>query len=107
MTRAERPPRRKNGGAQGNLAICPSCSSRLVYPIDLAGGNWDIVVSRRCPDCEHRDHVVTGRLPALLWFARNARQRDELAALCDGIADGLPFDVDLASTSGAFEVTRR
>jgi Zn ribbon nucleic-acid-binding protein len=87
------PPR----GAQKPLARCPACSSRLIYPIDLAGWSWDTVVSRRCPECEHHDVVATARLPALLWFARNARQRDELAALCDAIADGLPLQLDLAS----------
>jgi DNA-directed RNA polymerase subunit RPC12/RpoP len=81
---------------RNHLARCPSCSSRLVYPIDLAGWNWDIVVSRRCPECEHRDVVVAGRLPASLWFARNARQRDELGALCEASADGLPLEFDLA-----------
>jgi hypothetical protein len=97
------PPRHKSQGAHNHLAICPSCSSRLIYPIDLAGWNWDIVVSRRCPDCEHRDVVATARLPALLWFARNTRRRDELAALCDAIADGLPFEFDLASRPEAHQ----
>ncbi|MDX6628089.1 MAG: hypothetical protein QOH00_335 [Gaiellales bacterium] len=95
------PPRRKSHGAHNHLASCPSCSSKLVYPIDLAGWNRDIVVSRRCPECEHRDVVVTARLPASLWFARNARQRDELAALSDAIADGLPLEFDLAPRSQA------
>jgi hypothetical protein len=95
------PPGRKSHGAHNRLAICPSCSSKLIYPIDLAGWEWDTVVSRRCPECERRDVVATARLPALLWFARNSRQRDELAALCDAIADGLPLEFDLASQSQA------
>jgi len=81
---------------QNRLASCPFCSSKLIYPIDVAGWSRDTVLSRRCPECEHRDVVVTGRLPALLWLERNARQRDELAALCDAIADGLLLGVDLA-----------
>jgi hypothetical protein len=66
----------------------------MIYPRDLAslqGG--DVVVSRRCPECEHRDLVVTGQLPAMLWFDRTVRERAELAALCDAIADGLPFEL--------------
>ena len=82
-----------------HLVICPACASRLIYPIDLAGWKQGAVVSRRCPECEHRDVVAAARLPALLWLARMARQRDELAALCDAIADGLPLDLDLASRS--------
>ncbi|MDX6511256.1 MAG: hypothetical protein QOE36_760 [Gaiellaceae bacterium] len=83
-----------------HLVICPACSSGLIFPIDLAGWKGDAVVSRRCPECEHRDVVVAARLPALLWLARTARQRDELAALCDAIADGLPLELDLISRSG-------
>jgi DNA-directed RNA polymerase subunit RPC12/RpoP len=97
------PPRRKSQGPHKLLAVCPSCSSKLVYPTDLAGWNGEIVVSRRCPECEHRDVVVTARLPASLWLERNARQRDELAALCDAIADGLPLDLDRASRSPAHQ----
>jgi DNA-directed RNA polymerase subunit RPC12/RpoP len=82
-----------------HLVICPACSSRLIYPIDLAGWKQDAILSRRCPECEHRDVVVTARLPALLWLARTARQRDELAALCDAIADGLPLELDLTLLS--------
>jgi hypothetical protein len=87
--------------ANGNprkLAACPSCASTMIYPIDLAGWDGDTVVTRRCPECEHRDVVQTGRLPAMLWFDRNARLRAELAALGDAIADGLPLDGDLART---------
>jgi hypothetical protein len=81
------------------LAACPSCGSTMIYPIDLAGWDCDAVVTRRCPECEHRDVVQIGRLPAMLWFDRNARLRLELSALGDAIADGLPLDGDLARTS--------
>jgi DNA-directed RNA polymerase subunit RPC12/RpoP len=91
-----RPPRRTVRTVQKLLARCPACSSKLIYPIDLAGWDSDTVVSRRCPECEHRDVVLTAPLPAALWFARNTRQRHELAALCDAIADGLPLELDLA-----------
>jgi hypothetical protein len=93
------PSRHKSQRAHNRLTMCPSCSSMLVYPTDLAGSDWGMVVSRRCPECEHRDVVVTARLPALLWFARNERQRDELGALCEAIADGLPLDFGPAPQS--------
>lgn len=93
-----RPPR-KNHRPHNRLTVCPSCSSKLVYPTDLAGWDSGMVVSRRCPECEHHDVVVTGRLPALLWFAGNERQRDELAALCEAIADGMPLDFGPAPQS--------
>ena len=52
------------------LTRCPACGSGSIYPCDLAslgGKRRDVVVGRRCPECEHRDTVVTGRLPALMW----------------------------------------
>jgi len=38
---------------QGELHICPSCSSELVYPVDWAPASrrrWTVL--RRCPECE-------------------------------------------------------
>ena len=66
-----------------------------IYPTDLAGVGERVVISRRCPDCQHCDVVLTTRLPAMVWFARNVREREEMAALCDALADGLPFEFDL------------
>jgi hypothetical protein len=76
------------------LAQCPCCAGRKIYPADIAGYGGDTVVSRRCPECEHRDLVLTGPLPAMLWFARCAREREELSALCDALADGLPLELE-------------
>jgi hypothetical protein len=90
------PPRRWRRG-KNQLVICPGCSSALIYPIDVAGWSRDTVVSRRCPECEHRDVVAVSRLAAFLWFARITRERDELVALCDAIADGLPLEFELGT----------
>jgi DNA-directed RNA polymerase subunit RPC12/RpoP len=80
------------GADQLRLARCPACSSRLIYPRDLAGSGEGVVASRRCPECEHRDVVTTTALAGLLWFDRIVRERRELEALCDALADGLPLD---------------
>ena len=40
----------------GDLHICPTCDSELVYPVDWApasGRQW--AVALRCPDCEWRE----------------------------------------------------
>jgi hypothetical protein len=81
--------------ARTSLVRCPSCLSPLIYPVDLAGLEREIVVSRRCPECEHRDLVVAERLAALLWFDRYIRERSEIAGLCDALEDGLPVDLDI------------
>jgi hypothetical protein len=74
----------------------------MIYPADLAACGNRVVVSRRCPECEHRDVVLSARLPAALWFERNVRERGELAALCDALADGLPIELDaIAGMHGA------
>ena len=65
------------------LTRCPLCAGRLIYPRDLAGvggSDADVVLSRRCPECEHRDLVVTAcrtrGLPGLLPGLPVARAAD-------------------------------
>ncbi len=75
-------------GENALLTRCPACGSGLIYPRDFAslgGKRREVVVGRRCPECEHRDLVVTGRLPAVMWVARALRERSELQALCDAL----------------------
>jgi hypothetical protein len=86
------PPAGASDRARNRLLICPCCSSASIYPIDLAGWARAAIVSRRCPVCEHRDVVAVSRLAAFDWFERIAREREELAALCDAIGDGLPLE---------------
>jgi DNA-directed RNA polymerase subunit RPC12/RpoP len=79
-----------------SLVRCPECASKLIYPADLAALDHDVAIHRRCPECEHRDAVVTSRASAMLWFELLIRTREELAALSDALADGLPVEADLA-----------
>jgi ssDNA-binding Zn-finger/Zn-ribbon topoisomerase 1 len=79
-------------------AKCPQCAGRMIYP--RSRPRRRVVISRRCPDCQQCDVVLTTRLPAMVWFARNVREREEMAALCDALADGLPFEFDLAQDPG-------
>jgi Zn ribbon nucleic-acid-binding protein len=95
------PPRRARDEAKKRLVICPLCASALIYPIDLAGWGEDTVVSRRCPECEHRDVVALSAVAAFLRFVRITRERKELAALCDAIADGLPVEFGLGTSRRA------
>jgi hypothetical protein len=86
------------------LARCPTCSSGLIYPIDIAAWGQRAVVTRRCPECQHRDTVSTCPLAALVWFARMLRIGEGLAALSEAMADGLPTEFVLADPPSAEEV---
>lgn len=75
------------------LVRCAMCSSDLIYPLHCARRGPQRVIDRRCPECEHRDRVITSRLAAELWYRRNANSAEELEALADALADGLVLEV--------------
>lgn len=68
------------------LIHCPHCASRLIYTIDTAGFDAEVILHRRCPECEHRDSVVTTALAAAVWSRRDARLLGELRALADSLS---------------------
>jgi hypothetical protein len=72
--------------------ICPGCSNASIYPIDLAGWGRAAIDSRRCPACGIAMSSQSRDSQLLFWFERIARERDELAAICDAIGDGLPLE---------------
>jgi hypothetical protein len=89
------------------LVRCPLCVSTLIYPIDIAGSGCRTVISRRCPECELQDMVVTDQLAASAWLDRNIRLRESLAALCEAIADGIPMCLEDFELSRSDTSTRR
>jgi DNA-directed RNA polymerase subunit RPC12/RpoP len=68
------------------LVHCPRCLSRLIYAIDTAGYETEVILDRRCPECEHRDSVVTSALAAAVWYRRDTRIMRELLELADSLA---------------------
>jgi len=64
----------------GPLVRCPCCASRLIYPTDIAGLGGRVVVTRRCPDCEHHDSVVAGAVAVAAWYRRELRHTARLKA---------------------------
>ena len=62
------------------LVHCPRCASRLIYTVDTAGYDSEVILDRRCPECEHRDSVVTSALAAAVWYRRDTRILAENAA---------------------------
>jgi hypothetical protein len=68
------------------LVECPCCLSRLIYTVDTAGYDSEVILDRRCPECEHRDSVVTTALAAAVWYRRETRIMGELQVLADSLA---------------------
>jgi hypothetical protein len=48
------------------------------------------MLGRRCPECDHRDRVVTTRFAAAVWARHESRIASSLQALADALADGVP-----------------
>ncbi len=71
------------------LVRCPVCASGLIYPVTCSPWGRESLIQRRCPECEHRDVVITHRLAAAVWLRRGASAAEELDALADALADGL------------------
>jgi hypothetical protein len=73
-------------GERKPLVHCPYCTSSLIYATDTAGYDAEVILSRRCPECEHRDTVVTSVLAAAVWYRRETRIMRELCELADSLA---------------------
>jgi DNA-directed RNA polymerase subunit RPC12/RpoP len=81
-------------GPMKPLVRCPICASGLIYPVRHATWEGECVLDRRCPECEHRDLVVTNRLVAAVWLRRCETAAGGLRALADALADGLSFELE-------------
>jgi hypothetical protein len=75
------------------LVRCPRCSSRLITPTQTDACRDGVIVDRRCPDCDHRDRVVTTAFAAAVWARHEARVASSLGALADALADGAPIEI--------------
>jgi hypothetical protein len=78
-------------GERKPLVRCPCCTSRLIYAIDTAGYDDEVILNRRCPECEHRDSVVTSPLAAAVWYRRDTRIMRDLHELADSLAEHAPL----------------
>ncbi len=72
------------------LFRCPHCASRLIHTTDAAGYDGDMIVSRRCPDCEHRDSIVTAAPVAAALRRRDHRIHVQLGAVADALERPTP-----------------
>jgi hypothetical protein len=75
------------------LVRCPRCCSRLIAPTQADGCHDGVIVDRSCPECGHRDRVVTTTFAAAVWARHEARVASGLQALADALAEGAPVAV--------------
>jgi hypothetical protein len=81
------------------LGRCPLCSSRLISPLQADDCRNAVLVDRHCPECGHRDRVVTTAFAAAVWARHETRIAASLGALADALADGAPLEVsDILAT---------
>jgi hypothetical protein len=78
-------------GERKPLVHCPRCESGLIYAVDAAGYEAEVILNRRCPECEHRDSVVTSALAAAVWYRRDTRLMRQLMELADSLSEASPL----------------
>jgi hypothetical protein len=66
---------------------CPRCASRLMETVTMVTCGPEVIVARRCPECAHRDSVVTTVLRAALWYRHDTRTIARLLLLADSLRD--------------------
>ena len=89
------------------LVACPQCASTLIYARDVAGTGSNVVLARRCPECEHRDSVTTTVMAAAAWFGRDARLAARLSTAIDGVSAARSLAASATTTSPSKTKARR
>jgi hypothetical protein len=65
----------------------------LIAPGRADGCHDGVIVDRRCPECGHRDRVVTTAFAAAVWARHETRVAASMQALADALAQGAPVEV--------------
>ena len=79
------------------LMPCPRCASRLMSTVSTVACGAEVIVARRCPECELDDSVVTTVLRAALWYRRDTRTIGGLLRLADSLRDARELSVIVPS----------
>lgn len=75
------------------LMHCPRCASRLMTTVSTVACGAEVIVARRCPECELHDSVVTTVLRAALWYRHDTRTIGGLLRLADSLRDARELSV--------------
>jgi DNA-directed RNA polymerase subunit RPC12/RpoP len=74
-------------GQREGLGHCPHCASRLIYTVDAIGYELEVILARRCPECEHRESVVVSALSAARGYRRDTRILAGLLSLANALGE--------------------
>jgi hypothetical protein len=83
------------------LVHCPRCASRLMATVATVTCGAEVIVARRCPECELHDSVVTTVLRAALMYRHDTRTIGGLQRLADSLRHARELSV--IEPSGAAE----
>jgi hypothetical protein len=81
------PGRERQGLSDEPPVHCPRCASRFMFTVSTVAYGPEVIVSRRCPECAHRDSLVTSVLRAALWYRHDSRTISGLLRLADSLRD--------------------
>jgi DNA-directed RNA polymerase subunit RPC12/RpoP len=74
-------------GQRAALGHCPRCTSRLIYTVDSIWLEREVILERRCPECEYRESVVVSALGATVRYQRDTRTMLGMRLLADTLED--------------------
>jgi hypothetical protein len=74
-------------GQREGLGHCPRCASRLIYTVDAIGYELEVILARRCPECEHHESVVVSALSAAQRYRQDTRILAGLHALANALGE--------------------
>jgi hypothetical protein len=74
-------------GQRKTLGHCPQCMGRLIYMADSVWYEAEVLVARRCPECELRETVVVSALHASVWYRHDTRILGGFLRLADSLRD--------------------
>lgn len=60
-------------GQRTPLGHCRRCASRLIYTVSAVGLDDEVIVARRCPECELLETVVVSGLQAAGLYRRDTQ----------------------------------
>jgi hypothetical protein len=74
-------------GQRAALGHCPRCTSRLIYTVNSIWLEREVILERRCPECEYRESVVVSARGATVRSQQDTRTMLGMQLLADTLED--------------------
>jgi hypothetical protein len=78
-------------GQRTALGHCPRCTSRLIHTVDSVWLDREVILDRRCPECEYRESVVVSALGATARYRKDTHTMLGMRLLADAL-EHIPKD---------------